>query len=160
MNRSAFALVRGRGSGRLRLGVLENSQATTLEAFTKATTAPGSIVHTDGLFSYNGLSGLGYEHGPGKVASVAAGEKLLPRAHRAISNLTAGMHGTHRSVSAEHLPVYLYEFVFRHNRRGLRWPAFRRSWGSGWRTSRSPTETSSTAPPDSYLERTRYARAR
>ena len=46
---------RGQGSGRLRLRVLENSQAKTLEAFTKATTEPGSIVHTDGLFSYGGL---------------------------------------------------------------------------------------------------------
>ena len=41
--------VRGQGSGRLRLQVLENSQAKTLEAFTKATTAPGATVHTDGL---------------------------------------------------------------------------------------------------------------
>lgn len=123
--------VRGQGSGRLRLGVLENSQATTLEAFTKATTAPGSIVHTDGLFSYNGLSGLGYEHRPRKVASVAAGEKLLPRAHRAISNLKAWMHGTHRSVSAEHLPVYLDEFVFRHNRRGSPMAGFQTLLGLG-----------------------------
>ena len=27
------------------------------------------------------------------------------------------MHGTHRGVSKEHLPVYLDEFVFRHNPR-------------------------------------------
>src|SRR5665809_127906 len=33
--------VRGHGSGRLRLQVLANSRAKTLEAFTKATTAPG-----------------------------------------------------------------------------------------------------------------------
>ena len=32
--------VRGAGSGRLRLAVLANSRATTLEAFAKATTAP------------------------------------------------------------------------------------------------------------------------
>jgi transposase-like protein len=63
--------VRGRGSGRLRLQALPNSQAATLEAFTKATTAKGSIVHTDGLFSYNGLQNLGYDHRPRKVANVA-----------------------------------------------------------------------------------------
>lgn len=28
------------------------------------------------------------------------------------------MHGTHRGVSHEHLPVYLDEHVLRHNRRG------------------------------------------
>lgn len=109
--------VRGQGSGRLRLQVLENSQAKTLEAFTKATTAPGAIVHTDGLPSYNGLPKLGYDHRPRKVASVEPGEELLPRVHRAVSNLKAWMHGTHRGVSDAHLQVYLDEYVFRHNRR-------------------------------------------
>jgi transposase-like protein len=129
--------VRGNGSGRLRLGALANSQAKTLEAFTKATTAPGAIVHTDGLFSYNGLARLGYEHRPRKVASVAAGEQLLPRAHRAISNLKAWMHGTHRGVSDEHLPVYLDEYVFRHNRRGTPMAAFQTLLGLG--TLHQPT---------------------
>jgi transposase-like protein len=123
--------VRGRGSGRLRLQVLPNSQATTLEAFTKATTAKGAIVHTDGLFSYNGLPKLGYEHRPRKVASVADRELLLPRVHRAISNLKAWMHGTHRGVSPEHLPVYLDEYVFRHNRRGTPMAGFQTLLGLG-----------------------------
>lgn len=123
--------VRGQGSGRIRLQVLENSQANTLEAFTKATTAPGAIVHTDGLFSYNGLPKLGYDHRPRKVASVERGEELLPRVHRAVSNLKAWMHGTHRGVSDEHLPVYLDEFVFRHNRRRTPMAAFQTLLGLG-----------------------------
>jgi hypothetical protein len=116
--------VRGQGSGRLRLQLLPNSRAVTLEAFTTATTATGAIVHTDGLFSYSGLPKLGYVHRPRKVASVADDEQLLPRVHRAISNLKAWMHGTHRAVSREHLPVYLDEYVFRHNRRGTPMAAF------------------------------------
>jgi hypothetical protein len=48
--------VRGLGPGHLRLEVLTNSQAKTLEAFTKATTAKGAIVHTDGLFSIRATS--------------------------------------------------------------------------------------------------------
>jgi len=123
--------VRGRGSGRLRLQVLANSRATTLEAFTKATTAPGAIVHTDGLFSYGALTKLGYDHRPRKVASVPDDEQLLPRVHRAISNLKAWMHGTHRVVSPEHLPVYLDEFVFRHNRRGTPMAGFQTLLGLG-----------------------------
>lgn len=123
--------VRGRGSGRLRLQVLPNSQATTLEAFTIATTAPAAIVHTDGLFSYNGLPVLGYDHRPRKVASVADREQLLPRVHRAISNLKAWMHGTHRAVSPQHLPVYLDEYVFRHNRRGTPMAGFQTLLGLG-----------------------------
>lgn len=123
--------VRGHGSGRLRLQMLPDSRATTLEAFTKATTASGSIVHTDGLFSYNGLTKLGYAHRPRKVASVADREQLLPRVHRAISNLKAWMHGTHRGVSDEHLQVYLDEYVFRHNRRGTPMAGFQTLLGLG-----------------------------
>jgi transposase-like protein len=123
--------VRGAGSGRLRLAVLANSRATTLEAFIKTTTAPGSTVHTDGLLSYRGLAGLGYDHRPRKQASAAPGEHLLPRAHRAVSNLKAWMHGTHRGVSNEHLPVYLDEYVFRHNRRGTPMAAFQTLLGLG-----------------------------
>jgi ISXO2-like transposase domain/Transposase zinc-ribbon domain len=123
--------VRGRGSGRLRLQVLPNSQATTLEAFTTATTAPGAIVHTDGLFSYTGLPKIGYDHRPRKLATVDADEQLLPRVHRAISNLKAWMHGTHRRVSPEHLPVYLDEYVFRHNRRRTPMAGFQTLLGLG-----------------------------
>jgi transposase-like protein len=123
--------VRRRGSGRLRLQVLPNSRATTLEAFTKTTTENGAIVHTDGLHSYSRLGKLGYDHRPHKQRSVAAGEQSLPRVHRAISNLKAWMHGTHRSVSPEHLPVYLDEFVFRHNRRRTPMAGFQTLLGLG-----------------------------
>jgi transposase-like protein len=123
--------VRGAGSGRLRLQVLANSRAKTLEAFTKATTAPGSIVHTDGLNSYAGLAELGYRHRPRKQTGAAPEDLLLPRAHRAISNLKAWMHGTHRGVSKEHLPVDLDGFVFRHNRRGTPMAAFQTLFGLG-----------------------------
>lgn len=116
--------VRGAGSGRLRLQVLANSRAKTLEAFTKATTAPGAVVHTDGLNSYGDLAKLGYQHRPRKGTGAAQEDQLLPRVHRAISNLKAWMHGTHRGVSNENLPVYLDEFVFRHNRRGTPMAAF------------------------------------
>jgi hypothetical protein len=61
----------------------------------------------------------------------ARGEQLSPRAHRAISNLKAWMHGTHRGVSAEHLPAYLEKFVFRHNRRGTPMAAFQTLLGLG-----------------------------
>lgn len=77
--------VRGAGSGRLCLQVLANSQAKTLEAFTKATTAPGAIVHTDRLNSYSGLAKLGYQHRPRKQTGAAPEDQLLPRVHRAIA---------------------------------------------------------------------------
>jgi transposase-like protein len=116
--------VRGQGSGRLRLAVLPDAAAPSLLAFTQATTAPGATVHTDGLQSYRVLSKHGYDHRRRPQASATPGEQLLPRAHRAISNLKAWMDGTHRGVSDQHLPVYLDEYVFRHNRRVTPMAAF------------------------------------
>jgi transposase-like protein len=123
--------VRGAGSGRLRLATLEDASGSSLQAFAKATTAKGAIVHTDGWRGYDGLAGLGYRHHRRPKASAGPGEQLLPRAHRAISNLKAWMHGTHRGVSDEHLSVYLDEFVFRHNRRRSPMAAFQTLLGLG-----------------------------
>jgi ISXO2-like transposase domain len=44
-------------------------------------------------------------------------KQMLVHAHRAVSNLKTWLQGTHRGVAADHLQVYLDEFVFRHNRR-------------------------------------------
>jgi hypothetical protein len=51
----------------------------------------------------------------------------MPRVHRAISNFTSRLRGTHRSVSNEHLQVYLDVFVFRYNRRVSPMSAFKAS---------------------------------
>jgi hypothetical protein len=77
---------------------------------------------------------------------VAPGEQLLPRAHRAISNLKAWMYGTHRGVADEHLPVYLDEYVFRHNRRATPMAAFQTLLGLG-----------TLHPPTTYDQITRRA---
>ncbi len=116
--------VRGRGSGRLRLQVISDVSAGSLQPFVTTTTEPGAIVRTDGWPSYKGLAKLGYDHRPRVQRTAPVGEQLLPRAHRAISNLKAWLYGTHRWASHEHLPVYLDEFVFRHNRRGNPHAAF------------------------------------
>jgi hypothetical protein len=123
--------VRGRGSGRLRLQVLPDASGPTLRDFTKATIAPGAIVDTDGLHSYRILAKHGYDHRRRPQGTAAPGEQLLPRAHRAISNLKAWMHGTHRGVGDEHPQVYLDEYVFRHNRRGTPMAAFQTLLGLG-----------------------------
>lgn len=123
--------VRGQGSGRLRLAPLADAASPTLDAFVKATTAPGSIIHTDGWKGYNGLSKAGFDHRPRSQRAGIGEEPFLPRAHRAISNLKAWMLGTHRGVSKEHLPVYLDEYVFRHNRRRTPMAAFQTLLGLG-----------------------------
>lgn len=122
---AAAVEVRGRGSGRLRLAILNDATLRSLSGFVTATTERGAIVHTDGWKGYSGLDRLGYDHAPLSQGPEPVGDPpYLPRAHRAISNLKAWLHGTHRRASRRHLQAYLDEFVFRHNRRGNPHAAF------------------------------------
>jgi transposase-like protein len=124
--------VRGAGSGRLRLAALPDASGRSLGGFVVENVTTGSIVHTDGWRGYDPLGGLGFDHRP--IAQRWRHEDrqvILPRAHRALSNLQTWLQGTHRSASAKHLPVYLDEFVFRHNRRRTPMAAFQTLLGLG-----------------------------
>jgi transposase-like protein len=129
---------RGKGSGRLRLHLLPDASAVSLTRFVSSTVAPGAIVHTDGWHGYDRVHAAGFDHRPQiQGGRHRGGRFLLPRAHRAISNLNTWLQGTHHGVSPKHLPVYLDEFVFRHNRRRTPLAAFQTLLGLG--TIHQPT---------------------
>ncbi|MBP2375617.1 IS1595 family transposase [Paeniglutamicibacter psychrophenolicus] len=124
--------VRGKGSGRVRMQIIHDASAETLEAFVMANVATGSVVHTDGWMGYARPPKKGYDHRPrSQRAAKREGnpEPIMPRVHRAISNFKSWLRGTHRSVSAEHLQVYLDEFTFRYNRRASPMVSFQRLLG-------------------------------
>jgi transposase-like protein len=126
--------VRGAGSGRLRLQVLPDASANTLQSFIAASVTPAAVVHTDGWRGYLGVGAAGFDHRRHKQRAGHPDQQfVLPRAHRAISNLKTWLQGTHRGVSPEHLQVYLDEFVFRHNRRRTPHAAFQTLLGLGAR---------------------------
>jgi hypothetical protein len=128
----------------LRLQTLADAAKPTLTAFVKATTVPGALVRTDAWKGYNGIAEAGYDHRPQSQRAAPPGsEPYLPRAHRAVSNLKAWMHGTHRGVGDPHLQVYLDEYVFRHNRRRTPMAAFQTLLGLG-----------AAQPPTTYAEMT------
>jgi len=133
---AAAVEVRGAGSGRLRLTVVPDASADSLGGFVVAAVCPGAIVHTDGWAGYADLAGRGYQHRP-RSQRANPDEQLLPRVHRAISNLKSWLRGTHRGVSSSHLQVYLDEYVFRFNRRGTPMAAFQTLLGLG--TQHEPT---------------------
>jgi len=117
--------VRGAGCGRLRMRVIPDASGVSLEGFITTSVALGSIVHTDGWQGYAGVRTAGYEHRRHKQRQRHRDHQfVLPRAHRAISNLKTWLQGTHRGVSPDHLQVYLDEFVFRHNPRRTPLAAF------------------------------------
>jgi len=127
--------VRGAGSGRVRMQVIDDASTATLTGFVREVVEPGAVVHTDGWNSYRRLAKLDYEHRPrtqrpGRVAADDLDE-ILPRVHRVISNLKTWLQGTHRGVSKEHLQVYLDEYVFRFNRRRTPMAAFQSLLGLG-----------------------------
>ena len=146
--RAALVLVaverRGRGSGRVRMGVMPNFRATTLTRFLTQRVAPGSTVYTDGLKSFSGLDAAGFRHvartQPLRRDLGRGVPSVVPLADRAIGNLQQWLIGTYHGVSRAQLPVYLDEFVFRHNRRRQPMAAFQTLLGLG--TTHRPTPAS------------------
>jgi transposase-like protein len=127
---------RGRNStGRARLAVIPDFRSETLLAFLKDNVAPGSTVFTDGLKSFTGLREAGFEPVPRSQplrTELRKGAKsVVPLADRAIGNVQQWLLGTYHGVSRDQLPVYLDEFVFRHNRRKTPMAAFQTLLGLG-----------------------------
>ena len=102
-------------SGRLRLAVIADNSAKSIEAFVRANVKPGTTLITDGHAAYPGLSG-DYRHDPRVVGKMAA-NVVLPWSHRAFSLLKRWALGTYHGLRRKHVDAYLDEFVFRYNRR-------------------------------------------
>jgi hypothetical protein len=113
-------------AGRLRLAVIADRSAKSLQAFVLESVQAGTHITTDDWSGYDKLASKGYRHtqvpqcGDPKVA-----EASLPLIHLAFSNLKTWLNGIHHGVSPQHLQAYLNEFVFRFNRRFYPFNAFR-----------------------------------
>jgi len=116
--------IRGRGSGRIRLGVVEDVSGGFLGGFVEGAVEPGSVVFTDGWMGYVPLTKKGYDHRPKTQGAAENAARLLPRVHRIFSNLKTWLMGTHNGVGRKHLSHYLNEFAFRFNRRRTPMAAF------------------------------------
>ena len=123
--------VRGEGSGRVRLRVVEDATAASLEAFVRANVSSGSSVRTDGWMGYAHLREAGFRHQRKVQGSPERAAVILPRIHRVFGNLQTWLGGTHHGVSGKHLQAYLDEFAFRFNRRQKPMAAFQTLLGLG-----------------------------
>lgn len=100
----------GKGIGRIRLQLIPDASATSLNAFIKKHINPGSCIRTDGWNGYQKFP-AGYRH-------IVVASKELNIAHLTISLLKRWLLGTYQgAVSSIHLGYYLDEFTFRFNRR-------------------------------------------
>src|ERR1022692_2418566 len=108
-------------SGRIRLAMIANNSAASIEAFVRANVKPGTTLLTDGHASYPGLTD--YRHDPRVVGKMAA-HVVLPWIHRVFSLMKRWGLGTYHGLRRKHLDTYLNEFVFRYNRRFYRHVSF------------------------------------
>jgi transposase-like protein len=110
---------RGRRLGRLRLAVVPDVSAKSLQGFLGQNVARPATVSTDGWSGYRGLAAKGYAHEPLNLAAAWGDAALrLPAIHLVFGLAKRWLLGTHHgAVSAKHLPAYLDEFTFRFNRR-------------------------------------------
>src|SRR4051812_11735477 len=116
----------GKGPGRVRLTVIGDYSAATLNAFVAGNVVAGSTVVSDGWSGYATLTDV--KHDP-KVIGDAPAHLVLPWMHRVFANAKRWGLGVHHGLRRKHLQAYLDEFVFRFNRRRSPAAAFERLLG-------------------------------
>ena len=108
-------------SGRIRLAMIADNSAVSIEAFVRANVKRGTTLLTDGHASYPGLTD--YRH-DSRVVGKMAGHVVLPWIHRVFSLVKRWGLGTYHGLRRRHIDTYLNEFVFRYNRRFYRHASF------------------------------------
>ncbi|MFO8102230.1 MAG: IS1595 family transposase [Dehalococcoidia bacterium] len=111
--------VRGPGTGRVRMSVIPDVSAASLQGFILNSVQTEAEVRTDGWTGYKGIESLGYSHIAANVsASGDPAHVVMPRVHRVASLLDRWWIGIHQgAIQPSHLGYYLDEFTFRFNRR-------------------------------------------
>jgi transposase-like protein len=104
--------------GHSRLAPVPSASAEDLQTFLSEVVEEGSVVHTDGLKSYEGLEHA-FEHEVDVIGKdpTRAGS-IFPRVHRLFSLFQGVLLSTYQgSVSAKYMSAYCNEFDFRFDRR-------------------------------------------
>ncbi|MGH6917139.1 MAG: IS1595 family transposase, partial [Geminicoccaceae bacterium] len=103
----------------LRLALLPDAGAKSLEGFLAANVARPAAVATDGWSGYADLAAKGYRHEPVNLSAAWGDAALrLPAIHLVFGLAKRWLLGTHHgAVGTKHLPANLDELTFRFNRR-------------------------------------------
>ena len=113
------AEVRGSRPGRIRLSVIPDVSASSLDKFIVNNVQQGAEIRTDGWAGYTDVETLGYKHVVTNIsASGDPAHVVMPHIHLVASLLDRWWLGIHQgAIRASHLDYYLDEFTFRFNRR-------------------------------------------
>lgn len=101
-------------AGFVKMKVVKNLNAGTVNKFVTENIEPGSKVQTDDLSIYDCLNDQGIIH---EQYSIVSGEKPLPWVHTIVANAKRFILGTYHGLDSKHLQAYLDEFCYRFNRR-------------------------------------------
>jgi hypothetical protein len=113
-------------AGRLRLAVIADRSAKSLEKFALESVQPNTHITTDDWSGYAKLATKDYHLTQiPQCGDPDVTEAWLPLIHLAFGNLKTWLNGIHHGVSPQHLPAYLNEYTFRFNRRFYPFNAFR-----------------------------------
>lgn len=107
---------KNRKCGFLKMKVIEDLKAETIEEKVEAYVDPQAKAETDDSTSYVGLEGMLKEHHAHQVSKKEVC-KALPWVHTAISNAKRKVAGTFYMVSDKYMQFYLDEFAYLFNRR-------------------------------------------
>jgi len=101
------------------MNVVKGFQLTEISRWAKQHLQPGSTVVSDGLACFSAVKDAHCQHisiitggGPESVT-----KKEFAWVNTMIGNVKKAMNGTYHAINSRHLPRYLAEFCYRHNRR-------------------------------------------
>jgi hypothetical protein len=100
----------------LKMKVIEDLEATTINSEVENNIDPLTTVHTDMYKSYNKLPEIIQNHNKYNMQYNQA-DKVLPWVHKAITNSKNLLKAIHHCVWPDYLQNYLDEFCYKHNRR-------------------------------------------
>jgi ribosomal protein L37AE/L43A len=104
---------------RLKLRRVAGFRSASIATFAEQGLDPTCAVISDGLACFAAVTRAGCSHAILRTGSgpKAAKTPAFKWVNTALGNIKAAITGTHRSVSAKHVPRYLAEFEYRFNRR-------------------------------------------
>lgn len=103
----------------LKLSHVDGFTKPTITSWAAKHLRPGSLVVSDGLGCFPGVTKSACEHEP--IFTTTGPEydefKVFKWINTMIGNIKNAIHGTYHAISQKHLPRYLAEFCYRFNRR-------------------------------------------
>lgn len=120
--------------GRIRLNVIKGRGRVPLHAFVLKTTAPGTLIVTDGNTAYRTMLDRGHLEVP--IPKNVPAHIALKQIHRVFSLLKRWSMGVYHGLRKKHADMYLQEFVYRFNRRRHYRSSFERLLGIGMKVGK------------------------